>query len=164
MKHAKLRLLVSLALGIAMIATVVFIWGMSMRTPSASEGDTAGLVGWLQNLLDPDTKISPLLFAQIVRKIGHFGEYAILALELTLLLYIWMLPKRHGFPFFSLPLVFGVFVASVDECLQYFWGRNASVWDVLLDTCGTLFGICLVYVISSLITRDWKLKIQDNVR
>ena len=74
-----------------------------------------------------------------IRKAAHFGEYTGLGI-----LFVFSLSR---YAFFAgknrwrlIPA--GFFVACIDEGIQYFTpGRNASMADVLLDTCGVLFGV-----------------------
>jgi VanZ family protein len=74
-----------------------------------------------------------------IRKCAHFTEYCILAITIAIPLYV------YGVRGLWLVLFAGgicVGYASLDEFHQLFVsGRGASPKDVLIDSCGSLFGI-----------------------
>jgi VanZ family protein len=80
-----------------------------------------------------------------IRKTGHFSEYALLALLL------WRaLKTEQGFTKFVpaaqfvAVLFLCAFYASTDEFHQrYVKGREPSVHDVVIDTCGAAFGLAV---------------------
>lgn len=77
----------------------------------------------------------------IVRKTAHFSEYALMGF----LWYIW-LHKVRG----SVLIAFGATVcyAITDEFHQTFIpGRACELRDMLVDTCGGLFGILVAFVV-----------------
>lgn len=82
-------------------------------------------------------------FEHPIRKLAHFGEYAVLAMLIYILLRQWM---DGGRKLFLLTVVWVFVSAAADELHQYFVpGRWCSPADVLLDTCGGAFGMmCLI--------------------
>jgi VanZ family protein len=77
-----------------------------------------------------------------VRKFGHFSEYCLLAITLSLPLYVYGV--RGLWLFLTIGLVC-VFYASTDEFHQRFVsGRGPSVKDVLIDSSGAMLGILFV--------------------
>ena len=52
---------------------------------------------------------------------------------------------------FVLSSASSLLVAILDETIQYFSNRHARVSDVILDFCGSLFGIIVVMLIVSIV-------------
>jgi VanZ family protein len=82
----------------------------------------------------------------LVRKSGHFFGYG--ALGVAWLRAWWMtLPRSRFFSDAGLALLGTVLVASLDEWHQsYLPNRSGSVWDVLLDCCGTITLLLAAYI------------------
>ena len=79
----------------------------------------------------------------IIRKIGHFTEYTML----YLLLYNAMKESFKSKTALLASLIILFLYASSDEIHQYFVpGRECRVSDVLLDTCGGVFAMAIIYV------------------
>lgn len=80
-----------------------------------------------------------------IRKIAHFSEYCLLAITVALPLYV------YGLRGFLLVLTAGIFCtgyACFDEFHQLFVsGRNGSKKDVIIDSCGAVFGIYLTRIV-----------------
>lgn len=80
-------------------------------------------------------------FEHPIRKLAHFSEYACMGLLVYILWSQWM---RRGRRLYLLTVVWVFLSAASDEFHQYFVpGRYASFADVLLDTCGGVFGMLL---------------------
>lgn len=103
------------------------------------------LVHWLFPQLSKET-IKEIV--TVVRKCAHLTEYAILALLL------WRAKRKpirnDPRPWKGSEARFAVFIvalyASTDEFHQLFVpSRQASVWDVLLDTTGAVIGMLLLW-------------------
>lgn len=119
------------------VLNLVFIWGNSLLPGSVS----GAISGWVRDVLaaifsrgssDPDSGHG------LLRKLGHFTEFACLGGLLTWLL---AMVQKPGI----LALLCGFLVASVDETIQRFVpGRGPSFTDVLIDTSGAILGIGLV--------------------
>ena len=76
----------------------------------------------------------------IVRKLAHFTEYFILGV-----LFIFTL-REYGIKNVLVPIVFCILYACSDEVHQMFIkGRSPSIWDVAIDSCGSLTSILLLY-------------------
>ena len=88
----------------------------------------------------------------IVRKTAHFGEYAVLGVLVWRVLhcdpaFAWFSARRRLW----LALLFCMFYASTDEFHQEFVpSRQAAVQDVLLDTCGSGFGLAAIWSVRKL--------------
>lgn len=87
----------------------------------------------------------------IIRKLAHFFEYYILSAALYI--FVWTYGRRLLFTI-SVSFFGTVLYALTDEFHQYFVPeRQASFWDVLLDTGGALCGVLTVMLIMHLILR-----------
>lgn len=79
-----------------------------------------------------------------VRKLAHFSEYFLLAVTIAFPLYV------YGIRGIWLVITGGILCvgfAALDELHQYFVsGRSCSARDVLIDSCGSLFGILCVRI------------------
>ena len=139
------------------ILTLAFIWGQSCLPDTASSKES----GFLKELID--TLINSFngnklfeLSEKILRKAAHFMEYAALGGEFCLLFATSKkIPSRNAskrkITFFyknaSKPALTALFVAMIDETIQYFVpGRFSSVLDVWLDCAGATFGVFLIFV------------------
>lgn len=87
-----------------------------------------------------------LYFEHPVRKLAHFGEYAVMGGLVWLVLCPWL---KRGRVLYVL-VVLWVFVSGAfDEFHQLFVpGRYGSFADVLLDTCGGAFGLLVCIFLS----------------
>ena len=76
----------------------------------------------------------------MLRKLAHFGEFALLGLELAGLFF---LNRGRSFKSVCLSALCALAAASADETIQLFSGRAAMLKDVLLDFSGALTGILI---------------------
>lgn len=76
-----------------------------------------------------------------IRKLAHFSEYAVLAIAIYSLCSLWLPDNK----WLRLGVVLWIFLSAAgDEWHQSFVpGRYCSVWDMLIDTSGGAFGMCL---------------------
>lgn len=80
-------------------------------------------------------------FENPIRKMAHFAEYACMA---VLVYTMWRPWQDRGRKLYLLVTVWVFVSAALDEIHQLFVpGRYGSIADVLLDTCGGIFGILL---------------------
>lgn len=117
-----------------MAANLALIWGNSLLSGEMSGNISGGLLHWLTDLLNrqPVTEL-------VLRKLGHFSEFACLGLLLSL---FWRLLNQQGFHRFTLPLLCGLIAACVDETIQVFVPeRGPSVLDVWIDVAGVVTGM-----------------------
>jgi VanZ family protein len=86
-----------------------------------------------------------------VRKIAHFSEYFLLAVSISIPLYVFGV---RGIWLVLVACVFCVAFASSDEFHQLFVsGRSASVRDVLIDSSGSLVGVIFVRIFGYIIRK-----------
>ena len=140
------------------LALMVMIFLFSAQDADASHLVSGGIlnavIGWLRPLANalihpaPDDETLEL----ILRKLGHFSEYA--ALGACLCLFLHSLDRKHCAVAAWLA---ATLYAGTDELHQLFSaGRTAAVTDVCIDSCGALTGIALVSLVLWLLGRRTK--------
>ncbi len=148
-----------IALWTAVILWIAFIWGNSMQVGEDSAEMSGTLARILNFILGNDNEHFDVIH-RFVRKAAHFTEYAILSLLFCFAFRLtqrkpWReayIPLHRDLSLLALPCSFAV--ASADECIQLFTeGRHGSPWDVLLDSCGALFAMCVFFACLFLIER-----------
>lgn len=98
--------------------------------------------GWSEE----DIQVRVEKYGYYVRKLAHMTEYCILAVTISLPLYVYGL---RGFPLLVLAGLFCVVFAASDEYHQTMVAnRGPSVRDVGIDSLGALIGITLVRIFS----------------
>ena len=86
-----------------------------------------------------------LYFENPIRKMAHFAEYALMG---TLLSILWIQWIGRGVRLYLLVTIWVFLSAAADEIHQLFVpGRYGCFPDVILDTCGGLFGMVCVLAI-----------------
>ena len=96
----------------------------------------------------------------IIRKIAHFSIYAIVGI---LLVSLFSTYKIEEFDRIAYSLIIGVIYAITDEIHQAFTPeRGPSLFDVILDGEGVLFGICLVLICIKIYKRENKKTITEK--
>lgn len=128
-----------------LVLMLIFIWGNSMLPKSLS----SHLSEWFGGVVDSTTN-SDISDTVNIRKLAHFFEFFALATVSSLLFQYVNNKKPYYFVFL---ICFGLSVASVDETIQLFNDRGASVTDVLLDFCGYICGVLLIFLILFLIKK-----------
>ena len=123
---------------------VCVIWGHSLVPGAGSDAESLSVVGVTRMLFETFGVTDEHVMNVIVRKTGHFCEFAILGL-----LALNALRPRLARPFWRLvPLsAIWVLVPLVDETIQLFVpGRAGMVADVLLDMCGFACAVLAVRI------------------
>lgn len=86
-----------------------------------------------------------------VRKAAHFTEYLLMAV-LLFVLWIQWIPRNKRF--YALIIAWVFLSAAADEFHQRFVpGRSGNLSDVLLDTCGGIFGILICLLVRRVVRR-----------
>lgn len=115
-----------------------FIWGNSLLDGEESSAISGGLLGWLTHTF-PFLKGLP---ERLLRKAGHFSEFALLGFLLSL---FFLVQGQRGIHRVTMPLLFSILAANADETIQSFIPRRGpSVIDVWIDTAGACTGIALL--------------------
>ena len=146
-----------LYLWIAVLALAAMIFFFSSQPGESSSGLSDLPARWLMELLDADFQARPIgeqqqlyqLCQLVVRKIGHFGEFALLAFHLCLLLECYAL--RHSGLFCWL---LTTLYAASDEFHQLFVDARSARWqDVLIDSSGAFCGAAAALLLVLLLLR-----------
>lgn len=121
-----------------LIPTVLWlalIFGHSSMPAELSHEESTGLLALLQ-------KILPWLSHTVLRKLAHFGEFAVLGVLMT-----GLFRRLNGFTL-PRPLSACLFAALTDETIQLFVvGRSGQISDVWIDFAGAVFGTVLMWLI-----------------
>ena len=128
MKKQSRRIYILLAM---IAATLLFIWLQSTMSQTASAKESGFFLKLLLRFFPKKIRENTALAHQIIRKMAHMTEFAFLGAELTILL------RRRLVVY---PLAAGLFAALIDETVQIFTGRGASVTDVWIDFAGVVIG------------------------
>lgn len=130
--------------------TVIFSASSDRLSFQHSSRIVAPLVRWLFPHLS-DRAVHGVVLA--VRKCAHLTEYAVLALLLWRALHQPPAPGVSAWHWSEAGLALGLVAlyAASDEVHQAFVpSRQASVWDVLLDTAGAALGLLCLWAIGRL--------------
>lgn len=101
----------------------------------------------------------------VVRKLAHFTEFAVLGFFVMMYL-LTFIPNIKSFDFKLFIRMLGcwafcTFYAVTDEIHQMFvTDRYSSIYDVIIDSSGVLFGIALVILLFSFLSRRCCSKLQ----
>ena len=120
---------------------LMFIWGNSMLPGDLSGEISGGVFEYVQELFSVFGSAGEF----VLRKLGHFSEFALLGFLLAGLVRCFPLRRQDGF---VLPLLGGLLTACVDETIQIFAaGRVSSLTDVWIDTAGVCTGLLLMQLL-----------------
>lgn len=133
--------LLTIAVSIGVMALIAYFSAQpAEKSNDLSEG-ISGKVLALVQIAEPDVTLEEL--NHFLRKLAHFTLYFILGCSLMC---AFSGQKRIS-PILAAVLVGAAFAAS-DELQQMLSdGRNASVQDVILDTCGVTVGSVLSWIL-----------------
>jgi VanZ family protein len=138
-----------LALLIAIILTLAFIWGNSLLNREQSSDESA----WVLQLVTPILELfvgKGRVTEHLVRKLAHFTEFALLGFEL----FFWFSAVREkGKEILLLAMAHSLFAALTDETIQLFSARGSQVQDVWLDFAGATTGASFALLIISLVRK-----------
>ena len=127
------------------VLTLGFIWGNSLKTVEQSSESSGKVYETVKTVVDAvfGEDVVPVTHTSI-RKLAHYTEFTVLGAEMCAL---FIALKRESFKGYLHVLPYGVFVASVDECLQFLSGRGPALTDVLIDFCGYLFATAIFFAV-----------------
>ena len=151
MKPSKKRFLICLG---AVLLWIAFIFGHSLQPAEVSSSESTQALSLLQ-------RIVPFgLTERIVRKLGHFTEFAVLGVLSGTLFCGCCQRTRTGFLF---AVMTGMSTALCDETIQLFVeGRNGQIPDVWIDIAGVVAGAVLVLLIRAIRHRNAHDQDTDN--
>jgi VanZ family protein len=136
------------------LAWMIFIFIGSTDLLSAEH--TSRFIGPFLRWFAPDVSSATIASVQlVVRKFGHFTEYAILAVLVCRALHHCQLRAKR---IFVVSFVIAAIYGALDEFHQSFVAsRTASPWDVAIDWVGAFAGLDLYSLF-----RDRKSKIENR--
>lgn len=119
---------------VLIVLTLGFIWGNSLKTKEESSESSESVSNVIQVVVDTMFGEDVVSVEEgVVRKFAHATEFAALGLEFCVLL---IAIKQESYKRYLQILPIGLFVAAVDECLQFVSLRGPALIDVLIDCCG----------------------------
>lgn len=142
---------VRILLWLAVLAVCSMIFFFSAQSGEDSAQTSSKIVKWLIALLVSGYDAMALAEQQqlfdvaslLVRKLAHFGEFALLGFLLRLLMQSYRLPKGPWLAWLAATLY-----AVTDEVHQLFSvARGASVVDVGIDSLGAAAGVALACLV-----------------
>ncbi len=145
-----------LILWILVLACMGTIFWFSAQVADDSEKASEGFTYTVVKFFDFGNKVSDERAKEIadeldgiVRKVAHFGIYAVLGFLIALLLNEY---RRVYLHIVIYSVVSSFLYSCTDELHQYFVpGRSAQMGDIVIDTCGSLCGAVFAVMIVSLI-------------
>lgn len=147
MKYCKLRMWL-FALVAVLIAGVIFSHSLMSRETSSAESEW---VLFMVLFVVGDDWLDRDIFHMLIRKTAHFVEFAALGIALGgFAANLGRLRKRR---YVALPMLLALITAVCDELLQVFSGRASMVSDVVLDFGGGMFGLCIIWLFTFIITK-----------
>lgn len=139
---------------------MMIIFKFSGETGVESSKRSASFIEYLQKL-----SIFPFVTEYIVRKAAHVMEYSLLTvLAYNAVRFTNMVSPQTSYSqtpvkiiksdnemYIVITLWISSFYSAIDEYHQLFInGRNGSIYDFLIDLCGTLFVLCIIRIIYSI--------------
>lgn len=149
---SKKRIAVISFLSLSLVLTLCFIWGNSLLNINKSSSVSSGLYLKLAPVFNAIFGEGVITHA-IFRKLAHFSEFFILAVEIFLLL---ISLKRQPLETLVFTLLFGLFSAVLDEILQVFSGRGSSLVDVFIDFSGVVSACLIVFGLFKILSKKIK--------
>lgn len=120
---------------------------MSSRTADISSSQSSFFVDILQDIFKFDNRYYETV-ETVFRKFCHFSEYALLALTIY-----WGLKKSNIINYYF-PIVITCLYSMSDEFHQLFVaGRSGEIRDVIIDTCGAIVMMLIIYIINKVIKK-----------
>jgi len=131
---------------ILLIVWMVIIFSFSHQPAVQSSSLSDGILVKIEKVTH--LPISNEFSSFFIRKAAHFTEYAILGILGMCLLSQYSISKKNRFLF---AIIFCFCYASLDEIHQLFIEGRSGQWiDVVLDTCGSLFGMIFLQYFADL--------------
>ena len=121
------------------LLTVAFIWGNSLKSVSESSAQSSVIADKVQSVVDPQQKVEPDTFYNLIRKLAHVIEF--FALGLFVCGFTVCLGHELKKRLISMPMLIVLLIAVVDEWIQSYTERGSLVTDVVIDFAGALAGL-----------------------
>ncbi|MBE5736785.1 MAG: VanZ family protein [Clostridiales bacterium] len=139
---SKKRVVAIIINSILIVLNLIFIWGNSCMSTESSSQSSNGVYETIKPVLDA-TLGEGVVTHSVFRKTAHFIEFCCFGFLVSLLFAL-----IYGIKVKKLVEIFfiGLLVAVIDESLQILSKRGADVADVLLDYCGYIFGVGILFL------------------
>lgn len=129
--------------GFFVIAMLIIIWSFSGQNYENSNQLSTKLTEGAISYTKIDITENIMVYNHILRKTAHFTLYSLLGYGLS-----GLIKNYKGRPVILTIVLIGAICAVIDETHQYFvLGRTASIYDVVLDSCGVLNGNIIYHLI-----------------
>ncbi len=141
---------------------------MSHQNATVSSDMSGSFIEFIIKIFNPDFQKLTLLeqqniinsFQHFARKAAHFSIYALLGVFTFGFFKTFNKLKMINCVLYS--ECFALFFAITDEIHQLFIvNRSGQISDVLLDSCGALFGIIIMYLICKFL-KVWRQMLYEN--
>lgn len=135
---------------LCIILTVTFIFSNSFDNKDKSNNKSNKIVEVIKPPADEVAKkitgkeIKSEVLNKYTRKTAHFTEFAILGVELMILM---LFIEKGITKLIFMPMFSGLLTACTDELIQSFHGRSDMVSDIFIDFSGCAFGILITALI-----------------
>lgn len=138
------------------------IFGFSAENGESSQSFSDKITVKVVKYIEPEYDSKDLLKQQdifnktsfFVRKTGHFGEYAILGILITMFAMTFRAYRSKKIRYRLMTIVVPFIYACTDEFHQGFVdGRSPKFFDVCIDTCGAFTAIVIMIGINILIKK-----------
>lgn len=138
------------------IATFITIFIFSNQNGEKSSYTSRGFTKKIIEILQLDKNLSEsekenlIENSQfIIRKLAHFTIYTIAGINIFGFVNTFDMKKKNKI---LGTLLVGIIYAILDEIHQMFSGdRTPAIRDVIIDSCGVLFGICIFLIFNKII-------------
>lgn len=140
------------------IIWMIAIFSFSSQTGTQSSNISGNLTVKLVDILnitngctEKDTKIVISNIEHIVRKVAHYGVYALGGILIYLEMFLYNISFKYKI---LLTQLLGTIYACTDELHQLFiFERSAQIKDIIIDSCGVFTGIIIAIILSIIIER-----------
>ena len=142
--------------GILVLVILVVIFNFSNQNGEDSEGTSKQISNKVIEILRLDNGLNEEekddltgKVDHIIRKLAHFSIYTLLGFSLISFLDTINIRDKKRI---VITIVFGLLYAISDEFHQMFIsGRNPSSLDVMIDTLGVIFGVCIFLLLRKIL-------------
>ena len=154
--------------GLITLLLMIMIFGFSAGTGDESSALSLKVTEWLMRLIYPEYYTlnagrqsgAFALLHLLVRKLAHFGEYALLGAALRQ--FLWTFPLRWpGAAAWTAATLYAV----LDEWHQTFVsGRSGQLRDICIDSAGALTGVFLAAAATALIMEELRKRPEKDAK
>lgn len=157
-KKRRIAIVIDLLL---LLATLIFIFGNSLKNVDQSKNDSQHVTHVIGNLPPVQQAIekeviSEGILEETVRSLAHFFEFAVLGTEIMML--IFLLQGSCHIKYYLFVVLICFILGLTDEIIQSFNDRATEAIDVVKDVLGSAFGAFCIYIISILIKKKRKIQ------